>query len=308
MTPSRLGAIDIGSNAIRLRIIESNGHGRQLLTETRLPVRLGLATYGRGFLDGGSIASAVEGLRGLREACRAHGVERYRAVATAALRDAPNRAELVDLVAKDGILIEVIPGEEESRLLYLGLAADEIADGPVAMIELGTGSLQVASGNGADPDFLACLPMGGLRLAIQHRAREAMSDAQVKALEAGIRAGLAGTRQALRERGVRRLLGAGGGFRVASLLGRPQGAAPGHLRLADLKPLVGRLAKMTARQREGLGLPADRADSIVPAACLAQVLIEMLGVEQMELVDTNLRDGILADLARHPERGRQLPA
>jgi exopolyphosphatase/guanosine-5'-triphosphate,3'-diphosphate pyrophosphatase len=305
--PARLAAIDMGSNAIRLRIVEPGPAGRRLLAEQRLPVRLGLATYGRGFLDGTSIAGAVEALRSFREACQRSGVRRYRAVATAALRDAPNRVELVDRVRQDpGLHVEVITGEEEARLLYLGVADAEHDGTPVALIELGSGSLQVAAGNGSEPSYLACLPMGALRLAIQHGAREAMTDDALAELERSIRQGLAATRQALLAMGVRRVLAAGGGFRALTLLALTAGGLPDRLTLSQARTLAERVARLTARQKEGMGLPADRADTMTPAACLAVHLIEMLGLDAMQIVDANLRDGILSDLHVNGHHGSDL--
>ena len=299
----------MGSNAIRLRIVQVGPQGRNLLEEARLNVRLGLATYGRGSLDAESIAAALGALRTCRDACLRHAVHRFRAVATAALRDAPNRDELTRRIASElGLAIEVIPGTEEARLLYLGLSEAERATGPVAMIELGSGSLQVAAGTGV-ATHLDCLPMGGLRLALDHGARGAMSAAMLAGLESAVRAGLASTAAALGPLKVRRLLGAGGGFRALAMVSRTStGAMPDALELAPMQALVRRVAPLELRAREALGLTAERADSIVPAACVAVELMRMLGLERMELVDTNLRDGILTDLAADASRGAPLPA
>lgn len=305
----------MGSNAIRLRIVEVSASGRRVLEEHRFSVRLGLATYGQGKLDEASIAAALNALRTCRDAYRTHGAERYRCVATAALRDAPNGAELVARTkAELGLSIEVIPGAEEARLLFLGLAEADRAGGPVAMIELGSGSLQIAAGDGARALYLDSLPMGGLRLALEFGARDAMSPAALAAMKNAVREGLEPPAARLRHLNVRRLLGAGGGFRAVALL-RADGVAqrgwlaqggPTHLTLDHARTLTARLAPLDRRARESLGLPADRADSVTTAACLSAELIELLGLERMDLVDTNVRDGILADLAADPARGASL--
>ena len=310
MLCARVAAIDMGSNAIRLRIVEIGSAnmprvGRSLLDEQRYNVRLGLATYGQGRLDEPSITAALSALRTCRESCRNHGVTRYRAVATAALRDAPNGGELVRRAREElGLVIEVIPGDEEARLLYLGLAARDREGGPVAMIELGSGSLQVAAGSGERATLLDSLPLGGLRLALEFGARDALAPERLAAMQAAIRAGLAATTARLRALPVRRLLGAGGGFRAVAVLTGDR--APVTLALDQARALTARLAPLGLQQRVALGLPVDRADSVTPAACLSAELIELLGLTGMDLVDTNVRDGILADLAADPARGGAL--
>lgn len=309
----------MGSNAIRLRIVDIASPGRRVLDEQRFSVRLGLATYTHGALDAESIAAAFTALQACRDSCRHHAVTRYRAVATAALRDAPNRAELTDRVARElGISIEVIPGEEEARLLYLGLAPQDRAGGPIAMIELGSGSLQVAAGGEERALYLSCLPMGALRLSLEHGARGAMSPAALTRMTEAIRDGLAPTVAALLRLGVRRLLGAGGGFRAVALLDLDRASVTNRLHATHSQPhslgrqqaetLTGILAPMDPRRREALGLPSDRADSVTAAACLSAELMRMLSLESMDLVDTNVRDGLLTDMTQDGARGSALPA
>lgn len=143
---NRLGAIDAGSNAIRMVIADATDpHALTVLESLRVPVRLGHGPFTRGELDADTIAEAVAAFTRFRRLFDQHEVARYRAVTTSAVRDAHNRDALLHRVYHEaGIELEVIDGEEEARLVrkaVLRAFAGQAA--PRLVLDLGGGSLEV---------------------------------------------------------------------------------------------------------------------------------------------------------------------
>jgi exopolyphosphatase/pppGpp-phosphohydrolase len=94
--PTRIGIIDMGSNAIRFQIAETTGGAVATLESHRLPVRLGREVFQTGQIPEETISAVVDGFRRFRASCERLQVRHVRAIATSAMRDAHNRDVLVD--------------------------------------------------------------------------------------------------------------------------------------------------------------------------------------------------------------------
>lgn len=116
-----MGAIDVGSNAIRLLAVEFTDAGRWVELESqRLPIRLGHSAFLTGRLEEAAMAAAVEAMASFRRAFDTLGISRYRAVATSTVRESENGGELVRRVREEsGIRLDTITGSEEARLVWL---------------------------------------------------------------------------------------------------------------------------------------------------------------------------------------------
>lgn len=147
-----IAAIDAGSNAIRLtiaRVLDPADSGlepivRPILKE-RFPVRLGRHVFLSRMFDDETIREAVGAFRQFRSLFEEYGVERYRAIATSASREALNRRRLIEAIrAESGIELEVIDGAEEARLMRAGVMGElgpSLA--PDLLFDLGGGSLEI---------------------------------------------------------------------------------------------------------------------------------------------------------------------
>src|SRR6476659_1915555 len=141
--PIRLGAIDAGSNAIRVVIAELGATEIVRVEAERIPVRLGHHAFTRGELDEQTIDAAVAAFIHFRERFDHHKVSVFRAVATSAVRNASNRDVLLHRVYHEaGVELEVIEGEEEARLVRKSVvhALGPTGTPPRAILDLGGGS------------------------------------------------------------------------------------------------------------------------------------------------------------------------
>lgn len=121
----KLAGIDIGSNSVRLlvsNVITDNKSGKVIFKKsslTRLPIRLGPDAFGKGEISKKNIKKLLRGIQAYARIMQVHEVERYRACATSALREASNGPEIVqEIFDKTGVNIELISGREEAIMIF----------------------------------------------------------------------------------------------------------------------------------------------------------------------------------------------
>ncbi|MCI4360582.1 MAG: hypothetical protein L3J91_02675, partial [Thermoplasmata archaeon] len=163
-----LAVIDLGSNTARLVIFETTSQGgfRSIFESKEVP-RLGQGVSPDGSLSPEAVERGVGALRRFARQIHQAGDPLTLAVATSAVRDAPNGPEFLSRVAREtGIRIRVLTGAEEGRYAYLGVAgAFEL--GRDLAVDLGGGSLQAALTIDGRLDRVVSLPLGALRLTQQ---------------------------------------------------------------------------------------------------------------------------------------------
>ena len=162
----RLGALDVGSNSIRLLVAEYDpAAGLNVIDEVKDQPRLarGLAANGR--LDDDAIKAALEVLARMQAVCQRRGVTRLAAVATAAVREAANGAEFVARVQRDlGIPLRIIDADTEAQLSWRSVAHHFRLDGSRAIVaDIGGGSLELIGAIDGLVEATSSLPLGAVR-------------------------------------------------------------------------------------------------------------------------------------------------
>ena len=306
----RLAALDLGSNALRLRIVEANAgtNGRDsqlaLLPDTstyrevlslRAPVRLGSEVFVTGRLAAASIGQACAALREFRQAMDDAKVDAYRATATSAVREASNAATLVERARREaGIELEVIEGIEEARLIQLAVVRRlALDDRRVLLVDDGGGSGQNA--------FAISLPLGTVRLLETYlRGTKTVDRARQKLLAEGVDRALAEAAPQLRKMSFEVVVGTGGSVDTLSELCPVKGGIAGYPRAVDVPAMRALLTKLfgmtTDQRRETYGLRPDRADTIVPAASIFLRAAELFGAPAIVAPGVGLKEGILEEL------------
>jgi exopolyphosphatase/guanosine-5'-triphosphate,3'-diphosphate pyrophosphatase len=141
--------IDIGSNTTRLLVADAgNGSLRELVTQ-RAFTRIGRSLASSGSIPPEKIAETAEVVATQAKVAREVGAEQIVAVATAAIRNAPNRDQLTAAVSTaGGMALEILSGEEEARLSFVGATRTMLSpvDGTIAVIDVGGGSSEIAVG------------------------------------------------------------------------------------------------------------------------------------------------------------------
>src|SRR5580658_4204473 len=177
----RFAAIDVGSNAIRLRVVEATAPSQVAraqgvlpgadaawkdLATLRAPVRLGAEVFLSGRLAPNSVGQACTALREFRQEMDRWKVDAYRAIATSAVREAKNGGTLVERARREaGIELETVEGIEEARLITLAVTRRiQLGDKRTLLVDVGGGSTELTVLERGETAFTMSLPLGTVRM------------------------------------------------------------------------------------------------------------------------------------------------
>jgi exopolyphosphatase / guanosine-5'-triphosphate,3'-diphosphate pyrophosphatase len=303
---SRVAAVDIGTNSVRLLVADVDGTSPREAKIVPLDRRMRITRLGQG-VDGTralapeAIARTVAVLREYRDALTEHGVTQVRATATSAARDASNRDEFFT-AAHDalGVMPELLSGEEEAALSFLGATADLESAAPYLVVDIGGGSTEFVLGTDA-PVGLVSLDMGCVRITEQFihsdpPAPEELSNAVavVRDLVAEVPRVIPGALDAVT------LVGLAG--TVTTVAAVEQGLPEydperiHHFRLTReaAEDVFRTLATESAEQRRhNPGLEPGRVDVIVGGAAVLVGIFRVLGFDDMLVSEADILDGLV---------------
>ncbi|MES2629121.1 MAG: hypothetical protein V4616_09160 [Bacteroidota bacterium] len=285
----RFGAIDIGSNAMRLLIAEAreedNHATLKKLTLIRVPVRLGETVFTTGLVTPLKIKKLSKSISAFRLLMEVYGVEQYRICATSAMREARNQAEVVEKVkALTGETIQVIDGDEEADLIHSTFET--------LVFDLNKDYLYIDVGGGSTE--LSLLRQGkaihsrSFRIGTVRSLKKKVDDADWQEMLAF--AGELGKQS----QGIQ-AIGTGGNINKLVKLS-PVNNLSG-LQFAELSGIMGQLEKVGLKERmRQFDLKADRADVIIPAGHIYMDVMKAAGIDEILVPKLGLSDGIIYDL------------
>ncbi len=321
----RLGVLDVGSNTVHLLVVDAH-HGAHPMPQSseKSVLRLAEQMDPRGKITREGADHLISTVRDAVDSAAEMGCEDLMAFATSAVRDASNAAAVLSRVQDEtGVELEVLSGEQEAILTFLAVRRwFGWSAGRLLMVDIGGGSLEIASGIHEEPDVAVSLPLGAGRLTrawlthdpprrrelenLREHIVERLEDPARKLLEAGPPNRVVGTSKTIRS------------------LARLSGAAPSSAGLrvrrtltdAGLRQVIAFICRMSAEDLAELeGVSASRSHQLVAGALVAQAAMQALGVEKLDLCPWALREGVIlrrldwldgidrtAQLARRPPR------
>ncbi len=303
MTAKRLAAIDIGTNSTRLLVADADGRDHVLSTlDRRMTItRLGQGVNAARRLHPEAVERTLAVLREYRQAIERLGADGVRATATSAVRDAGNRDDFLGPAAEIlGAAPEVITGEEEGRLTFLGATAGLRDPAPYLVVDIGGGSTEFIVGT-SEPESLMSVDVGCVRLteAYLHSDPPAPEELSQAISVVGLHLDdvdrlLPGAIDAQTLIGV-----AGTVTTVAAVeLGLPEydSEALHHFRLthAAAEDVFRTLATEPAdARRHNPGLEPGRVDVIVGGAIVLVAVMRHFGAEEMLVSEADILDGLI---------------
>jgi len=307
---STVGVMDIGSNTARCVVFETSGAGTvRAIYETKDAPRLGSGTGADGSLSPEAMVRGVATVRRFARTIRALKVPKTFAVATSAVRDAPNGPEFVrDVARTTGVTLRTISGTEEARYAYLGIAsAWELSNDLVC--DLGGGSLQVAEVRGGALRNSVSLPLGALRLSQRFFDHDPPKRREFEALQDHVRRTLSSVLEAFGGAEYR-LFGVGGTVRSLARAAiefreHPVRRVHGYpLYESDIDALHELLGEMTSARRRSIpGIGGDRADVVLAGIVVFSELLRAVEADRIIVSGTGIREGIALESI-----GAKLPA
>lgn len=167
---NRYAGIDIGSNGVRLLIVNVYKEGdRSIFNKTalvRAPIRLGVDSFHYGKIKKVNIKKLSKAMIAFKHLMDCYGVEKYRACATSALREAKNGIAIAEKISrKSGINIELISGKEEAKILYVTQLKSVLENGKdYLLIDVGGGSTEITYLKDKKPINSKSFKIGTVRL------------------------------------------------------------------------------------------------------------------------------------------------
>jgi exopolyphosphatase/guanosine-5'-triphosphate,3'-diphosphate pyrophosphatase len=299
----RLGVLDVGSNTVHLLVVDAHRGGQpDPVRSHKDELRLAELLRPDGSLGDSGTERLVAAVCSAREAATEEGVEDLVAFATSAVRDATDSARVLRAVRdRADVDLQVLPGEDEARLTFLAVRRwFGWSSGRLLSLDIGGGSLEIASGLHEEPDLAVSVPLGAGRLTRDLLPGDPPGKRDVAAAREHVRATLAAVVPEVRALGpADRAVVTSKTFRS---LARLDGAAPSaegpfverRLTRAGLARTVQLVAPMRAADRCRLpGVSVGRARQLLAGAIVAEEAMAALGLDEVQVCPWALREGVI---------------
>jgi exopolyphosphatase/guanosine-5'-triphosphate,3'-diphosphate pyrophosphatase len=298
----RYAAIDVGTNSVKFYVGARQTDGSwQTIVDRAVVTRLGEGLQERGRLTVRAIGRTVDAIAAMVDDARRGQVVAIAAVGTAGLRFAANRAAFVDAVlARSGILIEVISAEEEGRLAYLSATSSlPIGPGPLVVFDSGGGSSQFTFGHGLHVEERFSVNVGAARFAETYGLNGIVSTDMLDTAFEAIDADLDRLNGRTSPDAVIAMGGTVTNLAAVKheLVQYDSGAVNGTVldgAEIDRQIELYRTLDIDAR-RQIVGLQPQRAEVILAGACIVRTILAKLGSDSVTVSDRGLRHRLLAE-------------
>jgi exopolyphosphatase/guanosine-5'-triphosphate,3'-diphosphate pyrophosphatase len=302
----RRGVIDIGTNSVKLLIADLRGDEISPHLETSRQTRLGRGLYSGGKLQAEPIQATVAAVNELLALAKANDCSDTRIIATSAVRDSSNPAELLDAL---GQAVDVLSGDNEARLVFAGvMGCPRLAKSPTLVIDIGGGSTEFIVGDAGGMRFHTSIPLGSVRLMERHAVSDPPTSGELETIRKSIdqalsETSLPGLRGQLNAPGQAlpfTMVGSGG---MAGILAKMELADDNYdrermesveLPVNRVKAWCERLWGMPLAKRQEIpGLPPKRADVALFGSLIYEQAMRQLGFAALRVSTRGIRFGVL---------------
>jgi exopolyphosphatase/guanosine-5'-triphosphate,3'-diphosphate pyrophosphatase len=308
MKEQMFAAIDLGSNSFRLHVGAHDGAAIRIVKSARDPIRLAAGLDSEGHLTAQAMQAALESLARFRDTLSAYSLDAVRVVATNTLRIAKNASTFLPLAEKTiGYPIEIISGEEEGRLIYMGVASILPAEERRLVIDIDGGSTELILGNGPAIERVESFSIGTVKQSLLFfpggRIDAASFEAAILSARSYFEDGVA----PFHPRYWINVYGSSGTIRAISEVISKNALDDGELSYSSLEALKQRLIEYGNINQVGLaGIKPERVPVMIGGLAILIALMREIGMKTMTAVEAGLRRGVLWDLQlRATQRDRR---
>lgn len=292
-------AVDLGSNSFRLHIGMNDGQTIRVVRSARDPIRLAAGLDSKGYLTEPAMESALACLRNFRGILNGYNLDAVRVVATNTMRVAKNAADFLPAAEQAiGYPIEIISGEEEGRLIYMGVASTLAApEERRLVIDIGGGSTELILGLGHEIENVESFSIGTVPQSRgffpDGRINEAAFDAAILSARSVFEDGA----PPFRPQHWSKAYGSSGTIRAISEVISKNGIGDGSMSLQNLESLKSLLIESGHVDHVVLaGIKPERVIVMVGGLAILIGIMQEIGITSVTAVDAGLRMGVLWDL------------
>lgn len=285
-----LAAIDIGSNAARLLINEvkeiPKKHPEYIkLNLLRIPLRLGMDVFSKGEIGPERKEMVIESMKIFSDLMKIYKVEKYRACATSAMRDAQNGKEIIKEVKEtSGIDIEIISGDEEATLVYENHVAEGLDNNfSYLYIDVGGGSTELTFYENGKMKYERSFNIGTIRL-----LNGLVKEEQWKEMKEEIKSKINSKKNIV-------AIGSGGNINKVFSMSKTKDGKP--ISISYLKKFLKEASQLSVDERMvKYGIREDRADVLVPALTIYSNILSWAGIQQIFVPKISVADGLIHNI------------
>ena len=299
----RIAAIDIGSNSLKLAIVEAAASDSfTVIQQDRERLRLGQQTLRTRRLSDDAIVASCEAIGRFRSIAESRDADAIVAVATASVRQAKNDDEFVRRVEEaTGITVEVLPSLEEARLI--GLASNAFfdkSDSSLLNIDIGGGSTELSLMRNGKPDKLFSMKLGAVGLSERYFKDDPPKAKQIRKVRQEIEFALSQPRRKIEGSQWELTTGTSGTIlstaNLLNFVAANELEAIPPIELSALNSLTERLSKLSLEERTNIPVISQRrAEVIVAGTMILEGVMRALGIKKVNTCPYALREGVVID-------------
>ncbi|MAW15346.1 MAG: exopolyphosphatase [Flavobacteriaceae bacterium] len=292
MKIKKYAAIDVGSNAVRMLVSNVIKYKKEQViiknAFVRVPIRLGEDSFTSGTISKKNKKRIVKSMKAFKLLMKVHGVKKYMAYATSALREAKNGKKVVkEVFTKSGVQLEIIDGKKEAKIISNTNVFNVVGNKKTFLyVDIGGGSTEFSILKNGKRIHSKSFKIGTVRL-LNNRVSEEMWHHAEKWVK-----------EKTSENQKIYLLGTGGNINKLHKMANIKDNRP--ITYLTLNALYSKLSKMTFEERiVELGLNPDRSDVILPAAQLFLRTLNWSDSKVIYVPKVGLSDGMIHELCKN---------
>lgn len=296
----RYGVIDLGTNTFHLLISEKDDEGN--ITDLfREGIFVKLGEDGIETIGDAPFQRALDAIRYFKAVLDQHNVTVIKAFGTAALRTAGNAKNIIERIKNEtGIEVSLISGDEEARLIHLGVVRAVPLDKENGLImDIGGGSVEFIVANGGGVIWAQSFPIGVSILFRRFHKSDPIIPEEILAVEAYLQTMLQPLFETLKKHKTPLLIGASGTFDVLDILLSREKTSEVHsiVEVADFFPLYHHFLDSTITERLAMEkLPEPRAELIIVALILINFILKKANIQRISVSAYAMKEGILHEM------------
>ena len=311
---SRLAIIDLGTNTFHLLIVEKKGSDIATLFRESMPARIGAGGINKRIITDSAFERALSVLQKFRLKLDDYAVSGHRTFAfgTSAIRNAENQKEFCNYILEQtNIEITVIDGEQEASYIYKGVRSG-VALGitPSLIMDIGGGSVEFIIGNEKQVFWKQSFEIGGQRMMEKFMRHDPLTESDRKKLYNYFEENLVPLANAVHQYAPVKIVGSSGSFDTLVDIDfqhrtnqwPPKSTRDFHLPIQEFYRAYALILAGNHEERMAIpGMIELRADMIVVAVCLIDYVLRSYHIQQIQVSNFALKEGVLAQLIESHE-------
>jgi exopolyphosphatase/guanosine-5'-triphosphate,3'-diphosphate pyrophosphatase len=292
-------AVDLGSNSFRMHIGRHEGDAIKVVKSARDPIRLAAALNAEGYLNQQAITAAVESMARFGAILREYPLDAVRVVATNTLRVAKNAQDFIPYAERAiGYPIEIISGEEEGRLIYMGVASSlGLPDEERLVIDIGGGSSELILGKGSLVNRVESFSIGNVNQSLAFFKNGVITEAAFEQAILSARSHVEDSIAPFGKQYWSKAYGSSGTMRAIAATIAKNNIGDGRVTLKNVETLKQyMITRGNSTRIDLVGLKNERTPVIMGGLSVLIGLMRELKVDVIAPVEAGLRMGVMWDL------------